>query len=720
VIRFNTLGPPSVERGDARGRVQLRVQPKQLALLAYLSVETSKRPQRRDRIVYLLWPELDQARARAALSQSLYRLRSRLGAGAVRTAGNEELTVDPSRVWCDAVQLHGCITDGRTDEALRLYGGDFLEGFHLAGAPEFERWQSERREWLRESVVAAAVSSAAAAESARDPESAIEHLRRALEISPLDELVIRRLLVLLNRAGRRASAVQLYETFAARLAAEYGLTPAPETHAAAAPLSEARLPASTRHVEPPPLIRSIAVLALRALNDHRVASQFAAGFSDELLGAIGRLQGLRIIAGSSSLRFVSGDGDPRDVSRKLDVDAVFEGSVQVHGDAARIRTRLIDGRDGAVVWSRTFGRGLSIHDLFSTQAVAARAIANALRIELDPALSERLSREPTGNLEAYSLCLQGRHAWSRRSPRDLEQAQSLFRRSIALDPAYAQAWSGLADTLTVLPLFSRADPDTSRRAAREAARRAVELDEGSAEAHAALARSLESERRWDAAGRAFRRALELNPNYATARHWYANHLLRLGEPERGLLEIERATRLDPLSPSVWTGHAFILYLLRRYDRAIDSASRSLAMASDAEGGRLVLALAHAERGDASKAIEICTAFRREFPEAPRGPGALAYALAKAGEAGKSRNIVRAATAATAEPLVVAAALAALGDHDGAFRRLETADWGTINVDMIACSAAFDPLRRDQRFVALRKHLGLAPRGPDHAHSPAAT
>ncbi len=706
MIRFKILGAPGIEPDGEDRRGHLCLQPKQLALLAYLCLEASSRASRRDRIVYLLWPQLDQAHARAALSQAMYRLRRCLGSDPVLCFGQDEISIDRSRVWCDAIELEDCLADGRWDDALRLYTGELLEGFHLGGTSDFERWLTDHRERIRDAVVGAALSAAEAAEAQGDPAKSILVLRRALEVSPFEESVVRRLLLLLDQTGDPGGALRLYQDFATRLADEYELAPAAQTRDAMASI-QARVGTGSKTTDDGSAspIRSLAVLSFRALGDQSGGAVFADSLPEEALNALGRMDGLKVIAGTSSFRFLSGDHDAREISRRLGVDAVVEGSVQVEGDSARIHVRLVAGSDGALLWSRTYARRLSTRDLFGAQEAVARAIANALRIELDPASSERLSWEPTEDLEAYSLCLQGRHAWSRRSPEALEEAERLFRRSIQHDPAYAAAWSGLADTLTLLPLFARADRIKSHREAREAASRALELDEGSAQAHASLARSLESERRREESGKEFRRALQLNPNYATARHWYADHLLRLGKSREALLEIERATRLDPLSPAVRMGHAFILYLLHHYERAIQSARKAIAMEAAAEA-HLVLAFAQAEGGDPTQAVETCKLFRREFPDAPRGPGALAYTLARAGSKERARAVIRTALNSGAEPLMLGAALAALGDPDGAFRCLATADWGSINIDMLAHSAAFDPLRTDPRFRALRQQLGL--------------
>ena len=226
MIRFKTFGTPFLERVTGDRPLHLCLQPKQLALLAYLCVEGSTRPSRRDRIIYLLWPTLNQDRARAALSQAIYRLRSGVGSDAVLCSGQDEIAIDRSRVWCDAAELQACLAEERWEEALRLYAGDFMEAFHLARAPDLERWLTDHRERFREAVVGAALSAAEDAEAQGRLQKGIALLRHAIAISPLEEAVVRRLLLLLDRTGDPGGALRLYEDFAERLADEYELAPA--------------------------------------------------------------------------------------------------------------------------------------------------------------------------------------------------------------------------------------------------------------------------------------------------------------------------------------------------------------------------------------------------------------------------------------------------------------------------------------------------------------
>jgi DNA-binding SARP family transcriptional activator len=233
LIRLRILGP--VELFDPQGR-ELRAvlaQPKRLALLATLVVGP-KGFRRRDSLLALLWPELDINRARAAMNQAVRFLRKELGATSdtiIISRGAEEIGVDPSALWCDAIELRDHMDTGRFSEALELYHGNLLEGFHGEPGAAFQDWLARERELLRATAARAARELAAAHERSEHFTPAVASARRAVELAEADERVVRELLLLLDRIGDRAGAVQAYEAFASRLAREYDVRPAPETQA---------------------------------------------------------------------------------------------------------------------------------------------------------------------------------------------------------------------------------------------------------------------------------------------------------------------------------------------------------------------------------------------------------------------------------------------------------------------------------------------------------
>lgn len=243
MIRFHLLGTVEVRREDASESREIVLQPKRLALLAYLAVGPRDR-HRRDTLLGMFWPELDSDRARAALSKALHYLRRSLGDGVLNTYGDEELCVETSQLWCDVTAFKRALENGREAEALGHYGGNLLEGFFLSDSPGFEHWVDAERDRLRRRAAAAAWTLADADESAGNAVGAIDWARRARTLSPEDETGLRRLFTLLEEAGDRAGAMREYEAFARHLAQEYDLDPSPETQSLIARVREARpLPA---------------------------------------------------------------------------------------------------------------------------------------------------------------------------------------------------------------------------------------------------------------------------------------------------------------------------------------------------------------------------------------------------------------------------------------------------------------------------------------------
>lgn len=226
MIRLRLLGPPALRRADGTAVRSVLTQPKRFALLAYLALA---HPVRRDTLIGLLWPELDREHARMNLRQYLYRLRQSLGSGPLTGKGKELVGVDPSRFWCDVTAFDRALEENRPEQALALYCGPFLEGFHLSGAPGFERWQETERRGLHQRAVTAAGRLAERAEEDGERGAARRWAERALEMAPYDEVVLRRYLGLLDRQGDRATAVRAYEAYARRLAEDLELEPSDET-----------------------------------------------------------------------------------------------------------------------------------------------------------------------------------------------------------------------------------------------------------------------------------------------------------------------------------------------------------------------------------------------------------------------------------------------------------------------------------------------------------
>jgi serine/threonine-protein kinase len=224
MIEFRVLGGLTL-RDDGREVTRILVQPRRLALLAFLAAAFPRRFHRRDTLLALFWPELDEHHARTALRQALHVLRGSLGARAVLARGHEEVALDPRVVWCDADEFCAATEAGRPEEALELYRGELLEGFHIARAPEFEQWLETRRAELRARAREAAVTLLDRCELAGNATAATIWARRATRLAPLDRNVLRRLIALLDASGDRTGAVEAYVAYAGRLARELELAP---------------------------------------------------------------------------------------------------------------------------------------------------------------------------------------------------------------------------------------------------------------------------------------------------------------------------------------------------------------------------------------------------------------------------------------------------------------------------------------------------------------
>src|SRR2546428_1258924 len=231
MVELRLLGTVNLTTADGCEARSLIGQPRRSALLAYLAAATPRGTQRRDRLLTLFWPELDQGRARAALRQALHVLREELGPRVLVSRGDEEVGLDFDVVRCDVAQFDCAVAAGRLTDALDLYRGELLEGFFISGAPDFERWQDDERRRLRETAARAAQALVEEAEGGGDLHAAAIWARRALRLAPHDETQLRRVLTLLDLLGRRASVLQAYDEFAPRLAAEVEAQPAAETQA---------------------------------------------------------------------------------------------------------------------------------------------------------------------------------------------------------------------------------------------------------------------------------------------------------------------------------------------------------------------------------------------------------------------------------------------------------------------------------------------------------
>jgi adenylate cyclase len=457
-----------------------------------------------------------------------------------------------------------------------------------------------------------------------------------------------------------------------------------------------------------PREKSIAVLPFVNMSDDTENEYFSDGMTEEILNALVRVKELYVASRTSSFAFKDSKQDVREIAEKLNVATVLEGSVRKAGNRLRITAQLIDAEEGYHLWSDTYDRELE--DVFAIQDDIARSIVDALRVELvGEEESGPLVQHTTESLEAYTLYLKGRHAYNLWTEDALERSMEYFRRALEEDPSYARAYSGIADSLIHLA-DDWLPPQEAYPRAKEAAERAIELDETLAEAHTALGKVLGwYEWAFDRAELVLRRAVAENPKYPEA-HWVLGSVLPCnGRLKQALKEEQEALALDPLSATFRAFVARIHYFLRQYDEAITESRRTLDLEPGATRAYVYMGQAYLAAGEPRKALEILEQ-GAEVGDVLSLKAYIAQALAALGQRGEARTMLEALEKGSegyVRDEFVAAGWGALGDLDRAFAALDRAlaarSSGLIYLHV---DPSYDPLREDPRYARLVEAVGV--------------
>ncbi len=462
---------------------------------------------------------------------------------------------------------------------------------------------------------------------------------------------------------------------------------------------------STKTAEAAP---SIAILPFASMSADAENEYFSDGITEDVINALCGVEHLRVASRTSSFAFKETSQDVRSIGRQLGVSSILEGSVRRSGRRLRVTVQLTDVATGFQTWSEQYDREMK--DVFAIQDEISRAIVEKLKVQFGAADDARLARRPTASIEAYNLYLKGRYFWNLRGA-GLSRAREYFQKAIREDPEFALAYSALADTYSLLGWYRAMAPVEAFPEARAAADRAVALDDESAEAHTSLAFVLMMhEWEWEAAEREFRRALQLNPGYATAHHWYAEFLMAVGRPDEAIAHSKEALQLDPLGLIIHVLLGMAYYFARRFDDAIEELTKVLEMEPAFAPAFIWLGQAYLLGGRYVEAIEC---FRTETELAPSRPTTTAYlavAHAVAGEQERARTLLGELETWSNSHYVSAFDFAlihfALEQDDDGFAFLERAyeeraPWLT----WIAMDPMFDRVRDDRRFAALVGRLG---------------
>ncbi len=455
---------------------------------------------------------------------------------------------------------------------------------------------------------------------------------------------------------------------------------------------------------------SIAVLPFRDMSSGRDQEYFCEGIAEELINALVKLEGLGVAARTSSFRFKDRDSDIKTIGAQLGVRTVLEGSVRKSGDRLRVTAQLVNVEDGFHLWSEKYDRDLE--DIFAIQDEISLAIVEKLRVRLLGGERRALVKRYTADKDAHNLYLKGLYFWNRRLEGGMKMAMEHFRQAIDKDPGYALAYVGIADTYSSTGFLGYLPPKETLPKAREAARKALEIDEALGEAHASLA-FINAFFDWDwaAAEAGFKRAIQLNPSYATAHQWYGFFLALTGRFDEGITESEKARDLDPLSPLINTLTAASYYLAGRYEESIAILLKTLELAPNFLPANGYIAMVYVASGMCEDAVEAIRRFEASAAGHAYTLGHMGYAYGVCGRRDDALRVLglldELAKQRYVSPVHRAPVLLGLDRLDEAFDLLEEA-YMERNPWLLFCRTVpvYKPLLSDRRYKELLTKIGF--------------
>jgi eukaryotic-like serine/threonine-protein kinase len=459
-------------------------------------------------------------------------------------------------------------------------------------------------------------------------------------------------------------------------------------------------------------INSVAVLPFVNGSGGTDGEYLSDGITEGVINDLSQLPKLRVIARSTVFRYKGKDTDPQKVGEGLHVGTVLTGRLQQRGDTVVVQAELMDVADGSQLWGGQFVR--KADDVYALQSDLSREISEKLRLKLTGEEKQRLAKRYTDNSEAYQLYLKGRYYLNKRSEEGFHKAVESFTQAIEKDPQYAPAYAALSESYFLMGSYLTRPVEEVFPKARDAVAKALQLDDMLGEAHTSLA-AIEQFYSWDwtGAGQEYRRALELNPGYATGHQYYADYLSSLGRHEESLAESQRAVELDPLSLIINSDTAQNRMVAGQVDAAIEQMRKALELDPSFAQGHFILGKSYLRKKD-------FTAAAAEFQKAIslssnriKYVGALGQAYALGGRRNEAQRLLKELNERSRQELgyswAVACIYAGLGENDRAFAALENAYQersGALQHSKV--EPLMDPLRSDPRFPDLLRRVGLSP------------
>ncbi len=454
-------------------------------------------------------------------------------------------------------------------------------------------------------------------------------------------------------------------------------------------------------------IKSIAVLPFINLNVDTDEEYFADGMTEALISNLGKIKLLRVISRTSVMSFKNASKPLPEIAKQLNVDAIVEGSVMNANNRVRITAKLISANSDQLLWVKSYERDMQ--DILKLQGELAKEIASEIKINLTSKENANVAAARPVNPEAYTAYLKGRYFWNMRTSEGFNKAIEQFHKAITIDSEYAPAYTGLSDTYILQGNYGMIQSNEATAIAKKYVSKALALDDALAEAHVSLSACLTNE--WDIIGakREMERAIELNPNYATAHQWYAFSLIRSGLIEEGISEIKKAIQLSPLSLRIQVDLGRELYFARQYDNAIRQYKEMLELDQNFPPAHSLLGLVYLKKGDYENAIiELEKGMKLRKASMSRWLG---YAYALTGDSIKADSFLKTLIERWKEwhdgAVDIALIYSGFGNKEKAFEWLKKAyDERDIELLYLNVNPLWDDIRTDSRFQELVNNIEI--------------
>jgi len=695
----------------------------QAKLLLKLLALAPKHRLHRQQIMDTIWPELDEKSAAGNLHKIIHmarralepNLKSAADSVFIRTRDQHVELVAPGSPYIDVEEFEKgstrAVRSGGASECealLSIYAGDLLSEDLYAD------WFARRRDRLRALHQELLRKLGTLYVQHGQHRQAIEQFEKLVASEPSNEEAHRELMQLYVFTGRRSEALRQFRRCSDAVRHELDAEPEEATlelyrrilakEIRALPQTESQ----SNHMP----IDTIAILPFQDDTGDPNLAYLSSGIAETLIKNLSRVTKLRVLAYSLVARYTGRPLNPKRLGRVLMARALATGRVARLDGELRVTVELADTGDGSVLWGEEYRSKKT--NVLAIQQDLAREISAQLKLQLSVDERKRIAKQYTTDPEAYTLYLKGRFHWNKRTAEGLKKAIEYFESAIRKDASYALAYAGLADSYNLLSLYSVMPPKKAMPKAKKAARKALAIDPSVAEAHTSLGLThLYYDWNWSAAEKVFRRAIELNPNYATAHHWYHEYLTATGRFEEQMAEILHAEELDPLSLIINTDVGWGLYYARKYDEAIEQLKRTLELDSNFAVAHLILGMALAQK---SRLEEAQASIQRSLDLSSDDPltlaiGAVGYVHAVSGRTSEARTVIQRLNGLSkvryASEYCQAMVLAGLGERASAVERLESAfEHRYDRLIYLKVDPVFDGLRDVPRFRSLVRKMGF--------------